>query len=125
MNVSTNAWRRVLASIALLVPAFGLSQQTDTLCPKVMSKQERTALIRGKDVRQMEREGYPSDPYVMYSKAKEIGNMRSGWAAVTMALDGVGVKRDLERADQLWRDYWCTQVLPAFEDRREIAFESL
>src|SRR5438105_890189 len=103
MNPPTNAWRGLLASIALLVPTLGMSQQTDTLCPRVLSKQERTALIRGKDVRQMEREGYPSDPYVMYSKAKEIGNMRDAWAGVNMALDGVGVKRDLEKADQLWR----------------------
>ena len=76
-------------------------------------------------MRQMEREGYPSDPYVVYQKAKQIGNMRDAWGAIIMAHEGVGAKRDLGKADGLWKDYWCSQVLPAFEAKREYAFSSL
>lgn len=97
----------------------------DSQCPTVMTKAARAALLQGRDPRAMEREGYPSDPNVQYQKAKEIGNMRDAWGAIIMVQEGVGTKRDLRRADALWTDYWCSQVLPAFEDKRTAAFETL
>ena len=104
------------ALIATVLPALAISEQSDTLCARVMTKKERAALLDGKDARQMEREGYPTDPYEVYRRAKEIGNMRDAWGAIIMAQEGVGAHLDLQKADGLWKDYWCTQVLPAFED---------
>src|SRR5262249_50283714 len=75
--------------------------------------------------REMERQGYPEDPIVFYQKAKEIGNMRDTWLAIGMILDGVNTKKDPKRADELWIDYWCTDVLPAFANRPELVLPTL
>jgi len=108
---------RVASLIGALLPTLAVSQQTDLLCATVMTKKQRAALLEGKDARQLEREGYPSDPYAVYLKAKEIGNMRDAWGAIIMAQEGVGAPPDLQKTDELWKDYWCSQVLPVFEDR--------
>jgi hypothetical protein len=110
------------AVVAAMLPALAISQQSDTLCTKVITKKERAALLEGKDARQMEREGYPTDPYEVYGRAKEIGNMRDAWGAIIMAQEGVGAHLDLQKADGLWKDYWCSQVLPAFEDKPDYAW---
>ncbi|TAK83278.1 MAG: hypothetical protein EPO20_18390 [Betaproteobacteria bacterium] len=95
-------------------------ERRDPQCQTVVSKKERAARLQGRDPRAMEHEGYPSDPNVMYQRAKEIGNMRDAWGAIIIVQ-----RRDPRRADELWRDYWCSDVLPAFEDRPHIALESL
>lgn len=97
----------------------------DSQCQSVPSKKERAAKLHGRDSRAMEREGYPSDSNVLYQRAKEIGDMRAAWGAIIMVREGAGRKTDLNRADELWRDYWCSQVLPAFEEKPHIALETL
>lgn len=116
---------RLTALLCAVLPTLALSQTKDPLCARVMTKKERAALLEGKDRLQMQREGYPSDPYSVYSRAKEIGNMRDAWGAVIMAHEGVGAPRDLRKSDDLWKDYWCTQVLPAFEDKLDYAWRDL
>ena len=123
MHVS--AFIRLTALLCATLPTLAVSQQMDSLCAKVMTKKERAALLEGKDRRQMEREGYPSDPYALYYKAKEIGNMRDAWGAIIMAHEGVGAPRNLRKSDDLWKDYWCAQVLPAFEDKLDHAWSVL
>src|SRR5207247_8385543 len=72
VGVGMRAILRVASLIGALLPTLAVSQQTDLLCVTVMTKKQRTALLEGKDARQLEREGYPSDPYAVYLKAKEI-----------------------------------------------------
>ena len=98
----------------------------DSLCGKVASKKEYEASVRGKDPRAMEREGYPSDPNVQYRRAKEIGSLRSAWGAIIMVKSGVEEhKPDPRRADELWKDYWCSMELPANEDKPAFIFVHL
>ena len=107
--------------VALTASNIALAEERrDPQCQVIPTKEERAARLQGKDPRVMEREGYPSDPNVQYQKAKEIGSMRDAWGAIIMVQ-----QRDRRRADELWRDYWCTDVLPVFEDRPHIAFETL
>ncbi len=115
----------VLFTISEVAAADQGQGRRDPQCDSVPTQKERTARLQGRDPRAMEREGYPSDPNVVYQRAKEIGNMRDAWGAIIMVQEGVRTRRDLNRADELWKDYWCSQVLPAFEDRPQIAFETL
>ncbi len=97
----------------------------DSQCSKIPSQKERVERLKGHDPRELERQGYPSDPIVVYQKAKEIGNMRDAWGAIIMIKEGSGTKKDPRRADELWRDYWCTEVLPAFATRPDLVLVHL
>ena len=113
--------------LAVSSATFSVAAQVlqDSQCGKVQSKKERTAQLQGRDPRAMQREGYPDDPNVQYRRAKEIGSLRDAWGAIIMVQEGVGTKPDAKRADALWKDYWCSQLLPEFEGRLDLALVHL
>lgn len=98
----------------------------DSICPRVPSKSERLAQLQGKDSRAMERDGYPADPLVEYRMAMEIGNARDALGAIRRVKGGwPGAGPDLRKADELWRDLWCSHLLPLAEDKPQNAFLNL
>ncbi len=122
--------KQLFAAIAgLTVLSTSVAEQSavrnESQCQLVPTQKERIARLMGQDPKAMDRDGYPSDPLVMYQRANEIGDMRAAWGAIIMVQEGVNTKRDLWRADELWRGHWCLQVLPAFEDKPHVAFEVL
>jgi hypothetical protein len=60
------------------------------------------------------------DPALAYKEAKAKKSMKEAFLAVSMAVD-----RNPKLADELWKDYWDTQVLPTFANRPHIALETL
>lgn len=98
----------------------------DPQCQRVPTKNERDATIRARDQGAIQREAHPTDPILQYQRAKETGRIRDGWRAILMVQrGGQGRSADLKLADALWRDYWCSEVLPAYEDRSLMAFKTL
>jgi TPR repeat protein len=63
----------------------------------------------------LQREGYPDDPLVTYRRAKEYGDRKSAWGAIIMVQ-----QQDLKGADDLWKDYWDTLVLPEYSNQHAL-----
>lgn len=115
--------RSAVLAAMLAVTVCGMAaaaERRDPQCKTVVSKEEREARLQGRDPRSISREESPSDPAERYAKAKEVGNLRVAWGAIVLAQE-----KDRRKADALWRDYWCSEVLAAFEDRPDTAFGML
>jgi TPR repeat protein len=56
----------------------------------------------------------------MYEKAKKAGNMTDAWSAILMAQDSAP-----RQADEMWNDFWHSQVVHRFEHRPHRALEAL
>lgn len=114
----------VQAAIAVLglavAGASAAAERRDPHCKTVVTKEERAGRLQGRDPRALDRDEYASNPEALYHKAKEIGNLRAAWGAIIRAH-----WQDRRKADALWRDYWCSEVLAAFEDRPFAAFGML
>jgi len=119
-----NAAGTLLAAAALaFAPGVVLGESQ---CQKVPTKIEHEAKIRAYDQRAIQREPIPTDPILKFQRAKQTGNVADGWRAIAMVQKGgEGKNGDPRLADALWRDHWCSVVLPAYEDRPLMAFKTL
>src|SRR5688572_31087015 len=103
--------------------ALADSTRRDAVCERVPSKKEWDAKHTARDPRAMQR---TANPVAEYQRSKLTGNLADGWRAIKAVQNGAeGRSADPRLADALWLDFWCSEVLPAYEDRQLLTFKTL
>jgi hypothetical protein len=61
-----------------------------------------------------------SNALAMYQKARQARNMTDAWTAIQLLL-----RADPIQADELWKEFWQSEVLPRYSNRPDRALEAL
>jgi hypothetical protein len=113
MRMTVLAAALAMASSGALADSASHRLKADPVCEKVTSSSERNARLAARDARAQQP---TANPVAEYQRSKVTGQLRDGWRAIKAVYRGEGMRADPKLADALWLDFWCSELLPAYED---------